>query len=53
MNDLSNIQKQIREAKGVLAVWREQGLSEAEIKALDIIFAKGNSKMKEICLLLK
>ena len=33
----------------MLAVWREQGLTKSEIRALEITFARGNNKMKEIC----
>lgn len=46
LGDIEKIQKQIKEAKGVLAVWKEQGLSKSEIRALEILFARGNNKMK-------
>lgn len=43
----------MRQAKGVLAIWREKGLSVSETEALRQLIAKGNAQTENICRILK
>lgn len=50
--ELKNIKQKLRQTKGILAIWKDKGLSKKERYELESIFQRGNSKLKEFYQLL-
>ena len=44
---LQQLRKQLRETKGVIAIWKDQGLTNKERKELESLFERGNEKLRD------